>query len=135
MNKRQNNLLIEIADVFNGTLMTLQDFARDYDVSEQTIKNDIKEINHILQEKQQPLILIKNSGEVWFESFVDLSFVDEVSYYTYKLSQSERKTILALLLLTMNRYTTIAELSEKIMVSRNTLISDLDDLKDWFKEN
>ena len=135
MNKRQNNLLIEIADVFNGTLMTLQDFARDYDVSEQTIKNDIKEINHILQEKQQPLILIKNSGEVRFESFVDLSFVDEVNYYTYKLSQSERKTILALLLLTMNRYTTIAELSEKIMVSRNTLISDLDDLKDWFKEN
>lgn len=135
MNKRQNNILIEITDRNAINCRTVQEFASSFDVSEQTIKNDIREINYMLFDNNQPQIDIDDYGRIYSSSQLDLSFFDCVDFYKYKLSPGERQTVLAMMLLTMEGYTTIAELSERVMVSRNTLISDLDDLKGWFQEN
>ncbi len=135
MNKRQNKMLVDICIIQGEAGMTVQDFSHEHKVSEQTIRSDIKEINYLLHAKKQPLLFIGENGSVQAEAPIDFTVFDEADFYTYKLSPSERKTILAMLLLTTDGYTTIAELSEKIMVSRNTLINDLEDLKKWFREH
>lgn len=60
------------------------------------------------------------------------TFIMNNDFYTYHLSKNERKTILAMLLLNQEKYVTAAWISEYISTSRNTVISDLNDLKDWF---
>ncbi len=59
-------------------------------------------------------------------------FIMNNDFYTYHLSKNERKTILAMLTLNQEKYVTAAWISEYISTSRNTVISDLNDLKDWF---
>ena len=135
MNKRQNIILIQLCSKESGARISVEDFAQEYKVSEQTIRSDIKEINYLLQSHNQPCIIIRDNGIVDIEQPIDFSVFSEPDFYNYKLSPSERKTILAMLLLTTDGYTTIAELSDKIMVSRNTLINDLEDLKKWFAEH
>lgn len=135
MNKRQNKMLIDLCGIQADTGLSVQEFAQEHKVSEQTIRSDIKEINYLLQSKEQPLISIGENGALQLEEPIDFTVFDEADFYTYKLSPSERKTILAMLMLTTDGYTTIAELSERIMVSRNTLINDLEDLKKWFREH
>lgn len=135
LNKRQNSLLLEITDPAYSLGPTVQSLAKLHNVSEQTIKSDISVINYILSSNNQSLIRVADDGYVLSPQSLDLSFCDAADFYSYKLSPVERKTVLAMILLTIGRYTTIAELADKVMVSRNTLISDLDDLRSWFSEN
>ena len=110
-------------------------------MSQRTIRNDIKEINETLKEKNHQPIIINENGKICFKyadevdkKLIDTLFNDK-NFYTYKLSPNERKTILAMVLLNSESYKTIANLSEYTFMSRNTLLNDLDELKDWFAEN
>lgn len=132
INRRQNDILLDIA---KGMGKTVEEYAREQNVSEQTIKNDIKGLNSLLKTKQQPDIHLDSGGRLYMDSAADLSIINNSNFYTYKLSPSERKTILSMILLNLDGYITIAELSEMVMMSRNTILSDMDDLKIWFEEN
>lgn len=138
INRRQNKILNEIVDEQYKVVLA---YAKAFDVSEQTIRNDIKEINDFLKPRKQPVIQIDDGGRIFTEQFqkieenVIAALATESNYYSYKLSQEERKTILAMALLNAEDTITIAKLSDMVFMSRNTLISDLDELKKWFDLN
>ncbi|KUO72660.1 MAG: hypothetical protein APF77_00530 [Clostridia bacterium BRH_c25] len=138
INSRLSNI---IHNIVNNKLKSLVDYSEMFDVSQRTIRNDIKEMNEILKQNNHQPIVVNESGKLCFMSpdEVDNKLIDRFfnnkDFYSYKLSPNERKTILAQVLLNTDGYITIATLSEHMFTSRNTLLNDLDELKDWFSEN
>lgn len=138
MNRRLYSILRKIID---GKYKNISECASTYSVSEQTIRKDIRKINVLLKEKNQPDIQVNDAGDIYIDEKIGIEekavkeIAQESNYYTYKLSQNERRTILAMVLLNTDKYTTISTISEILYVSKNTLLSDLDDLKTWFDEN
>lgn len=134
MNRRINKILL---DILHEKKQTLQRYASLFKVSEQTIRNDIKEINFKLAENKGAKIIFDEAGHLEISKEVDLNKLLKTyrSFQDYHLSQDERRTILALLLVTTKDYTTTYYLSEYVLVSRNTLVSDIEELKLWFQRN
>lgn len=110
-------------------------------MSERLVRNLIKKINLDLAGKGLPRIQIDSGGSVSFERHTDeiackvREYILNNDYYTYHLMPRERRVILAVVLLNSSGYKTAAELSDYLEVSRNTVISDLNVLKDWFQKN
>jgi len=138
MNHRNYAILY---DLINNHSSVINEYAYKFNVSNKTIRNDIKNINLELMQLNHPQILINDNGDIYFDTNKKinmdaiLTLIRESNYYTYHLTPEERKTILAIKLLNSKGYITITELSDDLLVSRNTMISDLDELKDWFKKN
>lgn len=138
MDKRSNLILNQLLK--EGEL-ELKEASKQYQVSERIIRRKIKELNDELRANGLPLIDINSEGVLRLEDTgEDLrqqfrQFIKENNFYTYHLSKNERKTILAMLLLNADEYVTAAWISEYVSTSRNTIISDLNDLKDWFQKN
>ncbi|MBP1040887.1 BglG family transcription antiterminator [Vagococcus sp. BWB3-3] len=134
MNRRINKIIL---DVLRGEKKSLQDYAQLFKVSEQTIRNDLNDINEQFAADEQGQIIFDESGTIIFTSNVDWNqtLKNYATFQHYRLSQNERRTILALLLLNSIEYVTTYYLSEYLLVSRNTLISDIEELKLWFKKN
>lgn len=134
LNRRMNKILL---DILREKSETLQKYAELFNVSEQTIRNDTKEINFYFEKNYAAKIVIDEAGLLIMSKEVDLRSVLKVytTFQDYRLSQEERRTILALLLITSNEYITTYYLSEYVLVSRNTLISDIEELKKWFNKN
>ncbi|GCF94401.1 sugar transporter [Enterococcus florum] len=134
MNRRVNKILL---DILHGKKQTLHSYAHLFKVSNQTIRNDIKEINFRLEENNDAKIIFDEAGHLQISKEVDLNELLKTygSFQDYHLSQDERRTILALLLVTSNDYVTTYYLSEYVLVSRNTLVSDIEELKLWFQRN
>lgn len=138
MDKRSNQILNQLLK--EGEL-ELKEASKQYQVSERIIRRKIKELNDELRANGLALIDINSEGVLRLEDRgEDLreqfrQFIKENNFYTYHLSKNERKTILAMLLLNADEYVTAAWISEYVSTSRNTIISDLNDLKDWFQKN
>ncbi|MDO5146023.1 MAG: PTS sugar transporter subunit IIA [Eubacteriales bacterium] len=137
MNRRENKIL---RDIILENKLNIKKFMDAYEVKERTIRNDIREINESLKQKKFGTIEVDLNGKVSIsEEDKDLKrYVDFFSgfdYYSYCLSKEERTTVLAMLLLNADGYITVEDLTEKIGASRNTLLKDLQELKDWFSEN
>jgi len=138
LDKRSNQILNQLLK--EGEL-ELKEASKQYQVSERIIRRKIKELNDELRANGLALIDINSEGVLRLEDRgEDLreqfrQFIKENNFYTYHLSKNERKTILAMLLLNADEYVTAAWISEYVSTSRNTIISDLNDLKDWFQKN
>lgn len=134
MNRRINKILL---DIIHGKKGTLESYAKLFKVSEQSIRNDVKEINRQLQKEHHTKIIFDEQGYFEMSDPVDLVNIlgTFVSFQNYNLTQNERKTILALLLLTSTEYVTTYYLSEYVLVSRNTLLNDMKELRSWFERN
>lgn len=138
MDKRSNQILNQLLK--EGEL-ELKEASKQYQVSERIIRRKIKELNDELRANGLALIDINSEGVLRLEDRgEDLreqfrQFIKENNFYTYHLSKNERKSILAMLLLNADEYVTAAWISEYVSTSRNTIISDLNDLKDWFQKN
>ena len=134
VNRRINKILL---DILHEKKQTLHSYASLFKVSEQTIRNDIKEINFQLEKDNDARIIFDEAGHLQISKEVDLNELLKTygSFQDYHLSQDERRTILALLLVTSKDYVTTYYLSEYVLVSRNTLVSDIEELKLWFERN
>ncbi|MCB5951445.1 BglG family transcription antiterminator [Enterococcus sp. BWT-B8] len=134
MNRRINKIML---DALHEKKETLHNYAELFKVSDQTIRNDIKEINYYLEKSNQIKIIFDEDGYLQMADEVDLQELLKTyaSFQNYHLSQDERRTILAMLLVTSCDYITTYYLSEYVLVSRNTLVSDIEELKIWFKRN
>ncbi|QSX09251.1 BglG family transcription antiterminator [Alkalibacter rhizosphaerae] len=135
MNRRIN---IIITDISNDKRYSISEYAELFNVSEQTIRNDLKEANDSLLANDKSQIIINPQGELTFEN--DEASASELlslfhSFQTYKLSQNERRTILAMELLNATSYLTTYHLSDYVLVSRNTLLTDIDAVRDWFEDH
>lgn len=119
----------------------LYSLAELLNMSERLVRNLIKKINIGLTEKKLPLIQIHSDGTISFDQHTDelvckvREYILNNDYYTYHLMPEERRVILAVVLLNSSGFKTAAELSEYLEVSRNTIISDLNILKEWFSKH
>ena len=135
MDKRSNQILNQL---LAGGRLQLAEISEKYQISERIVRKKIRELNDELNESGLPSVSINGEGILRFEVREEglleqiQKFIMNNDFYTYHLSRNERKTILAMLLLNQEKYVTAAWISEYISTSRNTVISDLNDLKDWF---
>ena len=118
MNRRINKILL---DVLHEKEESLVNYAKLFKVSEQTIRNDIKEINFQLESSEKNEALYFEDGYLKIPKEVDLKelFQTYASFQHYHLTLDERRTILALLLITSHDYvTTYYPLSQSQYVSQ-----------------
>ncbi len=133
MNKRTITMIHDLARTKEQ--QELKVLAKKYDVSERTIRNDIKEINALLKENGLIPIEMKRGGSFFLpEDFSEiLQYVTADDYYSYKLSKEERKMIAAAMLINSAGYITLATIADSLYVSRATIIADLDDIKTFIR--
>lgn len=112
-----------------------------FDISERMVRKLVKELNEELAQKEIPEILIDKEGNICYPDLTQQleealkEFIYESDFYTYRLIPNERKTIEAMILMNAEGYVTAADISEYLETSRNTIITDLNELKVWFAEN
>lgn len=134
MNKRTLAIIHELcrpnAEASIGSL------AEKFQVSQRTIRNDLNTINDTLREQSLEELKLKSGGVIRkgkdFEKI--LSSTSEKDFYTYKLSKEERVKIASSLLVNSPEYITLSAIAETLMVSRATVINDLDSIKQFVRQ-
>lgn len=116
--------------------ITVSGFAEYFQVSQKTIRNDLKEINGVLKENKKKEIVIKSGGKIKIpENFENsLSVLIEGNLNTYKLSKEERKQIAAAMIVNSTGYITLATIADCLLVSRATIINDLKKIKEFIRQ-
>lgn len=129
MKKRSKEILDLLARREND--YTISTLAAKFEVSERTIRNDIKDINDYLKEQEITPIRFGSSGLVVMEE--DISQAGEATQqedlYTYKLSKEERRMLAAAILINTKDHITLSQIADMLYVSRATIINDLDVVK------
>lgn len=110
---------------------TISTLAAKFEVSERTIRNDIKDINDYLKEQEIKPIRFGSNGLIVMEE--DISQARETTqqedFYTYKLSKEERRMLAAAILINTKDHITLSQIADILYVSRATIINDLDEVK------
>ncbi|MDO4941806.1 MAG: BglG family transcription antiterminator [Lachnospiraceae bacterium] len=134
MNKRTINMVHELMK--RDGKGTVSELADQFQVSQRTIRNDIKVINELLESNGFQEMELKRGGNIIcgkdFEHI--LSLVSEDDFYIYKLSKAERKKIASAMLINSSGYLTISAIADSLFVSRATIINDLDGIKAYIKK-
>ena len=107
---------------------TIAQLASQYQVSVQTIRNDINAINQMLSECNCEKIQIKSGSIIYPENFANIKKyinqkIAESPFYFYHLSKEELCTITIIILIFSKKYVTINQLCEMLFVSRTTFIN------------
>ncbi|AGB20096.1 BglG family transcription antiterminator [Thermoanaerobacterium thermosaccharolyticum] len=138
LNERCTQILIKLV---NSSLpVKITELASSFKVSSRTIRYDLDEIDEFLKYNNLPQLIRKpNVGVKFSESISDkdkvLELLDDVSIYHYALSQKERVNIILSNLIGQKDYTTINALADNLMVSRSTIINDLDKVRKWLSDH
>lgn len=110
--------------------------AQYFQVSQRTIRNDLKEINTTLQQNGFDGVRLQSGGKLKlpdaFEKALPLLIAGD--FYSYKLSKDERKRVAAAMIVNSTEYITLAAIAENLFVSRATIINDLKDIKAFVQE-
>lgn len=116
--------------------ITICGFAEYFQVSQKTIRNDLKEMNEILEKNHRKKIALKSGGVVSVaDDFKDsVPILLESDVYQYRLSKEERKKVAAAMIVNSSDYITLATIANCLMVSRATVINDLKAIKKFIKE-
>lgn len=126
-----------IQDLTEGGHYKVDDFARKYAVSKQTIRNDINSINKFLRNCNLSEVKIVNDQIENRESLIyGKKFINtyiENNLYAYKFSKDELVFLSCVILLYEKDYITIDEISERLLVSRTTYINNLVMLKKYME--
>ena len=126
--KRTVSIIHEL--IGNEELMTLSELAEKFEVSQRTIRNDLKLINELLKEMDLGKIRLVGGRIICPSSFGQvLKAVPKDDLYTYKLSQEERIEIAASFLINTVEYITMSVIADNLVVSRSTVINDLSKIK------
>ena len=126
-----------IQDLTEDGHYKVDDFARKYAVSKQTIRNDINSINKFLRNCNLSEVKIVNDRIENRESLIyGKKFINtyiENNLYAYKFSKDELVFLSCVILLYEKDYITIDEISERLLVSRTTYINNLVMLKKYME--
>lgn len=118
----------------------INDIAKKINMSPRTVRNDLDRIDDYLKDIGIPklvrkpnvgIILKLNDNEIkkLFE------ILGKINNYDYVLSQRERVLYMLCELLNKSGFITINSLSDRMMVSRSTIINDLNQVREWLTEN
>lgn len=129
MKKRSKEILDLLAKRKNDH--TISTLAAKFEVSERTIRNDIKDINDYLKEQKITPIRFGSNGLIVIEEDIDQAgdTTDQEDLYTYKLSKEERRMLAAAILINTKEHITLSQIADMLYVSRATIINDLDGVK------
>lgn len=134
MNKRTTGILLKIMENENGASFT--ELTKEFNVSQRTIRNDINMINEFLTSNSLNELMVSQTGAITYSG--DKNYASELilqskqDFYTYKLDKDERKIMISLLLLNSRDYITISAIADEMLISRQTLINDLEEVKKYF---
>lgn len=123
----------EILDLLAKTEIeyTISTLAKKFEVSERTIRNDVKDINDYLKEQKIDPIRFGSNGLIIIDDKVGKvkENVEQEDLYTYKLSKEERRMLAAAILINAKEHITLSQIADLLYVSRATIINDLDAVK------
>ena len=130
MNKRA----LEIVEELGGSdeLLTIAGLAEQHGVSQRTIRKDLDAIDDALRRNGQAGLRLERGGRI--VCMDDPRFLlGEASAAAaageYRLSREERVALAACLIALANEGTTLGAIAETLLVSRTTVINDLDAIK------
>ncbi len=133
MNKRQENL---VEYLLQRPQTTIDQIAKHFEVSTRTVRNDLKELNLYLSSHNLIPIEINRGQCMCDESFGQIQeLLNLEQLYTFKLSTTERIQIAACILADSDGYLTLADLADRLVVSRQTIIKDLPAVKKLLTQN
>ncbi|WP_422445671.1 BglG family transcription antiterminator [Thermoanaerobacterium sp. DL9XJH110] len=117
--------------------LTIRQLGTYLNVSERTVQNDLNQLDYWLSKNDIGKLIRKpNIGIAVDRKYKDkiLEKLSDLNYYIYQLAPEERKKLIVAELLRTKECVKINELADKMFVSRNTVISDLADVKNWLKK-
>lgn len=133
MKKRSTEILQKLMK-HSSRRYSIPKLARDYGVSQRTLRNDIGEINSFLNSVDMPGIAIGNDGSLEVDNACDrhlvLEEILEMDTYNYRLSSEERQVFLLSTLLCSNGYVSMQDIADELFVSRVTILNDVQRLQD-----
>ena len=112
--------------------ITLDQLAEEYGASSRTIRNDLNEISQQLQQKGSEGLALRKGGIVQLpKGFAGVAArLLEADFYDYKMSKEERVEVASAVLVNV----TLSDLAELLVVSRATVINDLNDIKEFIRQ-
>ncbi|EJE7235979.1 BglG family transcription antiterminator [Clostridium botulinum] len=138
LNKRCSNILQMIVN--NEKPITIKEISKKVNKSPRTVRYDLDKIDDYLAEIEFPKLERKSnlgiSLDLKDEEIKKLfKIIGKINNYDYVLSQKERVFYIIYELLNKSEFVTINMLSDRMMVSRSTIINDLIEVKKWLSEN
>ncbi len=126
--------------VNNGKPITIKEISKKVNKSPRTVRYDLDKIDDYLAEIEFPKLERKSnlgiSLDLKDEEIKKLfKIIGKINNYDYVLSQKERVFYIIYELLNKSEFVTINMLSDRMMVSRSTIINDLIEVKKWLAEN
>ncbi|SKC69987.1 BglG family transcription antiterminator [Maledivibacter halophilus] len=135
LDKRSSAILLNIID--EGDSVTVKTLSRRLNISQRTIRYDLKKIDDWLVSKNMNKLQRLHGKGITIdneEKNVIKESLRDIEAYSYVNSSDERKKIIALKLLDSSEPITIKELQNILFVSKNTILKELKALRLWFKE-
>ena len=116
--------------------ITINDFSRKFKVSNTTVRYDLDIVDEFLSDNGfKPLIRKPNSGIMLVGSTNEkqglTKLMKNLNLYYIILSKEERVSLILNELISQQDYVTINSIAEKLCVSRNTVIKDLENVREW----
>lgn len=111
--------------------ISLYTLSREFGVSIRSIRNYVEDANLFLEKSGlKPLVIIENGVIANANNPLFISRVlEDFNLYNYRLSKSERKKIISLIILLSEDYITTFEIADLLYFSRITVINDINELK------
>lgn len=127
-------------------LIQIEDFhaidilAQRHNVSRRTIQYDLDQIDDFLTYRKTPKLIRQSTLGVRFVSDekyrVDtLNFLSKLDNYTYVMSAVERVYAILNLLILRDKFITIADIADRLLISRSTVINSLTEVKEWLHKH
>lgn len=128
MNSREYALIVALGQ--RGPVR-VPELAQEHGVSARSIRNDLQSISRLLEQNGLEPLTVREDGTV--ETGADFSqlqnYVIIKDFYSYKPSRRERVQLACCLICAAADTITFAQIADKLMVSRATIINDLPEIK------
>lgn len=137
MNKRSREILSRIlAKKDYQQEISIEELTNLYGVSSRTIRYDINQINDFLEENKISKIMLGKNGVLKTKEdfFQSRNYLMEEEFYTFKLAKNEREVFVSVLLVSADDFLTLSELADDLMVSRSTIIQDVERVKELVRK-
>ncbi len=132
MNKRHREIILYIEECQKyNRKCSLDRLIDHFHVSERTIRYDLDAISRFFTNKHLPSLLMDEDGNITF--LANHEEIEQVlqnnDFYSFKLNKNERAEMIAYLLLEATDTMTLQELADVLLVSRSTIIHDVNNTR------